>query len=58
MLSLYTFLGRTAESHCCVIAKVLDCGLKVSEFEYRYYVEFRTNIHEKGIKTLIALAMD
>ena len=33
------------------MAKVLDCGFKVREFELRshYYVHFRTNIFEKGM---------
>ena len=42
-------------SRCGVIAKELDCGLEVSEFERqsRYYVYFRTNTLEKSINHLI-----
>ena len=41
------------------MAKVLDCSLKVSEFEHLsgYYVNFQTNTFEKGMKPLISPAM-
>ena len=41
------------------MAKVLDCGLKVSNFERQlcYYIPFLTNTLEKGMNTLIPLAM-
>ena len=41
------------------MAKVLDCGLDVSEFELQsqYYVHFRTNTLGKGISRFISSAM-
>ena len=43
---------------CGVMVKVLDCGI-VSEFELqsRYYVPFRINTPEKGMKSFIIPAM-
>ena len=42
-----------------VMAKVLDCSLKVSEFKLQscYYVHIWTNAFEKGMEPLIFLAM-
>ena len=41
------------------MAKVLDCCLKVSEFEHHslYYVYFQTNTLEKGMNLFIHPAM-
>ena len=38
-----------------ITAKMLDCDLKVSEFELQshYYVHFQTNTLRKGINPLI-----
>ena len=40
-----------------VMAKVLDCGLKVNEFELqpRYYVHFWTNTIEKGMNLILSV---
>ena len=37
--------------------KVLDCSLEVSEFKLhlRYYVHFRTNTFDKGMKPFMGL---
>ena len=45
--------------HCGVVAKVIDSDIVVSEFKLqsRYYVLFRTNTFENGIKPLIPQAM-
>ena len=42
-----------------VTAKVLDCGLKVSKFEFHlhYYNHFQTNTFWKGLNQLIPSAM-
>ena len=42
------------------MAKVLNCGLNVTEFDpqSRYYVHFRSNILGKGMTPLIPPAMD
>ena len=41
------------------MAKVLGCGLAISEFELlsRFYVHFRTNTLGKGMKPVIPLAI-
>ena len=41
------------------MAKVLDCGFKLSEFkpQSQCYVHFQTNTLEKGMNSLISLAM-
>ena len=46
-------------STCGEMAKVLDCGLEVSEFELQscYYVHFRTNTFEKAMNPLILRAV-
>ena len=38
---------------------VLACDFVVSEFEpqSRYYIHFRTNIHEKGLNNLIPFGL-
>ena len=38
-----------------MMAKVLDCGLKISEFELQlyYYVHFWTNVLEEGMNLFI-----
>ena len=43
-----------------VMVKAMDCGIVVSEFvlQSRYYVHFRANTPEKGMKPLILSAMD
>ena len=43
------------ESLCGVMAKVLDCGPRVSEFtlQSRYYVNFQTNTLGKGMNSFI-----
>ena len=45
-------------SPCRVMAKTLDCGLEVSEFELqlRYYVHFWTNALRKGMNSFISKA--
>ena len=42
-----------------LMVKVLDCGIVVSKFvlQSRYYVHFRANTLEKGMKPLIFPAM-
>ena len=42
-----------------VMAKVMDCGLEVCEFELqsRFYVHFQTNTIRKGMNSLIPPAM-
>ena len=42
------------------MAKVLHCGLEVSEFDLQawYYVHFQTNILRKGMKLLILPTID
>ena len=42
---LYYYIVLPRTSLCGVMDKVLDCGLKISEFELqsRHYVHFRTN---------------
>ena len=46
-------------SPCGVMAKVIDRGLEVSEFELQsgYYIRVRTNTIEKGLDRLIPPAM-
>ena len=41
-----------------VVANMLNCGLKVSEFELqsRYYIHIQTNILEKGMNSFISAA--
>ena len=41
------------------MAKVLDCGLEVSEFKLHshYYIPFWTNAFEKAMNSLIFLSM-
>ena len=41
------------------MAKAMDCGILVSEFEFqsRYYVYFRANILGKGMNPFILPAM-
>ena len=41
------------------MAKILDSSINVCKFERSspYYINFRTNIHGKGMKTLISAAM-
>ena len=43
---------------CGVMAKVLDCGPKVSEFKCQshYYVHFQMNTFGKGIETPYSLS--
>ena len=40
---------------CGVMAKVLDCNLKVRKFEFQscYFVLFQTNIFSKGMNLFI-----
>ena len=47
------------ECPCDVMVKAMDYGIIVSEFVFqsRYYVHFRANTLEKGMKTLILPAM-
>ena len=54
------FLNLCLGSPRDVIAKVVDSGLKVSEFELQssYYVSFRTDTLGKDITPIIYLAMD
>ena len=63
------FLSNTSNLHtalfggnlCGVMAKVLDCSLKVREFEYQlhYYVHSQTNTLEKeGMNPFILWLMD
>ena len=42
-----------------VMVKTLDCGIVVGEFElqFRYYVNFRKNTLDKGMKPLILPVM-
>ena len=42
------------------MAKVMNCGLEVNEFEHQlcYYVNFQTNILGKRMNPLIPPAMD
>ena len=44
---------------CCVMVKVLDCGIVVSKFEFQsyYHVHFWSNTLQKGMNHLIYLAM-
>ena len=41
------------------MVKAMDCGIVVSEFvlQSRYYIHFRANTLEKGMKPLILQAM-
>ena len=41
-------------SFCGIMAKVLDCGLKVSEFQlqFRYYILFQPSTFEKDMNIL------
>ena len=47
------------ESLCGIMAKVLNCSFKVSEFDFQSYnyIHFPTNILEKGMNPLNPLAM-
>ena len=42
------------------MTKVLDCGLKVSEYEFEsnYYVHFQINTPRKGMNSIILSVMD
>ena len=52
------FLERCQDSSCRVIATVLYCSFKVSEFKFQslYYVHFLTNTLRKGMNILISPA--
>ena len=51
LLLLWNYGG----SHCGLMAKMLDCNLKVSKFELQsfYYVHFQVNTLGKGMKPFI-----
>ena len=57
-----SFAIRTLDSWGCpsgVMVKAMDCGIVISEFvlQSRYYVHFRANTCEKGMKPLILPGM-
>ena len=51
--------SKIRESHCGVVAKVLDYDKLVREFalQLRYYVHFRTNTLRKGMNSLFLTTM-
>ena len=55
--SLTKFSGANSRSH---VAKVLDCDIILSEFEFqsRHHVHFRTNVLGNGSRPFISPAID